>query len=101
MGDFFSKLFEEFGDKDKHQAAYTVRVKTGDCRNAGTDANIYIALHSKDDERTKNVKLSGSIWQDNFERGDFNTFKPKELSDKGPVLKLDVWRDLSGLNDSW
>ncbi|XP_041478568.1 polyunsaturated fatty acid 5-lipoxygenase-like [Lytechinus variegatus] len=102
MGEFLSRLLEEFGgDKDKHQAAYTVRVKTGDCRNAGTDANIYIALHSKDDERTKNVKLTGSFWQDHFERGDFNTFKPKELADKGPVLKLEVWRDLSGFNDSW
>ncbi|XP_071487669.1 polyunsaturated fatty acid 5-lipoxygenase-like [Diadema antillarum] len=99
MGEFLSKLREDIEGEQK--TPFTIRVKTGDCRGAGTDANIFIALHGAQETRTKNVQLSGAFWQDNFERGQFNTFNPKELVDSGPVMKLEVWRDNSSLFNSW
>ncbi|KAH3764217.1 hypothetical protein Pelo_3920 [Pelomyxa schiedti] len=76
---------------------YIIEVQTGDCRGAGTDANVYIHLFGK-------LGDSGVYWlpgkRKSFERSskDMFVFECYEL---GPLLSMRVGHDSKGLNSAW
>uniref|UniRef100_A0A4W3HXD2 Lipoxygenase homology PLAT domains 1 n=1 Tax=Callorhinchus milii TaxID=7868 RepID=A0A4W3HXD2_CALMI len=68
---------------------YTVRVKTGDKKNAGTDSNIFINLYGEhDDTGVVNLK-SSKMNKNKFERGQVDEFIV-EAVDLGPLRKIRV-----------
>ena len=77
---------------------------TGDKRNAGTDAKVYVILHGchKDSGLETN---SGKIWLDNkgskFRRARTNTFDVETVESLSPLSKLTVGHDNSGLGAGW
>lgn len=64
-----------------------VTVKTGDVRGAGTDSNIYCALIDEEGKRSRDIILN-CLWENNFERGDVDVFKVKEVGEIGRYLNL-------------
>uniref|UniRef100_A0AAQ5YJ88 PLAT domain-containing protein n=1 Tax=Amphiprion ocellaris TaxID=80972 RepID=A0AAQ5YJ88_AMPOC len=74
---------------------YTVRLKTGDKKYAGTDANVFMILYgTKDDTGIINLKAS-KTHKNKFERGMTDEFTV-EAVDIGPLKKLRVGHDNRG-----
>ncbi|XP_064032385.1 lipoxygenase homology domain-containing protein 1 [Pogoniulus pusillus] len=71
---------------------YTVKVKTGDKKNAGTDANVFITLYgSKDDTGIVRLKAS-KINKNKFERGKVDEFTVESV-DIGDLKKIKIGHD--------
>ncbi|KAM3842453.1 LOW QUALITY PROTEIN: lipoxygenase homology domain-containing protein 1 [Diretmus argenteus] len=74
---------------------YTMRIKTGDKKYAGTDANVFTILYgTKDDTGIINMKASKSH-KNKFERGIIDEFIV-EAVDIGPLKKLRIGHDNRG-----
>uniref|UniRef100_A0A671XMC4 Lipoxygenase homology PLAT domains 1 n=1 Tax=Sparus aurata TaxID=8175 RepID=A0A671XMC4_SPAAU len=74
---------------------YTVRIKTGDKKYAGTDANCFMTLYgTKDDTGIINLKAS-KTHRNKFERGMIDEFTV-EAVDIGPLKKLRIGHDNCG-----
>ncbi|KAM4634346.1 lipoxygenase homology domain-containing protein 1 [Polymixia lowei] len=74
---------------------YTMRIKTGDKKYAGTDANVFTILYgTKDDTGIINMKAS-KTHKNKFERGMIDEFIV-EAVDIGPLKKLRIGHDSYG-----
>ncbi|KAK7896482.1 hypothetical protein WMY93_021807 [Mugilogobius chulae] len=74
---------------------YTVRIKTGDKKYAGTDANVFLTLYgANDDTGLINLKAS-KTHKNKFERGLIDEFTV-EAVDLGPLKKIRVGHDNCG-----
>uniref|UniRef100_A0A3B4WNI6 Lipoxygenase homology PLAT domains 1 n=1 Tax=Seriola lalandi dorsalis TaxID=1841481 RepID=A0A3B4WNI6_SERLL len=74
---------------------YTLRIKTGDKKYAGTDANVFMILYgTKDDTGIINLKAS-KTHKNKFERGMIDEFTV-EAVDIGPLKKLRIGHDNCG-----
>uniref|UniRef100_A0A673CI95 Lipoxygenase homology domains 1a n=1 Tax=Sphaeramia orbicularis TaxID=375764 RepID=A0A673CI95_9TELE len=74
---------------------YTVRIKTGDKKYAGTDANVFMTLcGDKDDTGIINLKAS-KTYKNKFERGCIDEFTI-EAVDIGPLKKIRIGHDNRG-----
>ncbi|KAM7368820.1 hypothetical protein PAMP_013127 [Pampus punctatissimus] len=74
---------------------YTVKIKTGDKKYAGTDANVFMMMYgAKDDTGIINLKAS-KTHKNKFERGMTDEFTV-EAVDIGPLKKLRVGHDNCG-----
>ncbi|XP_072269601.1 lipoxygenase homology domain-containing protein 1 [Pyxicephalus adspersus] len=79
---------------------YTVKVKTGDKKNAGTDANVFIILYGeKDDTGLMNLKASKTN-KNKFERGQTDVFTV-EAVDIGSLKKIKIGHDNKGPSAGW
>ncbi|XP_076446963.1 allene oxide synthase-lipoxygenase protein-like [Babylonia areolata] len=84
---------------------YTVYIRTGDRKNAGTDANVRIVLHDDKGHRSDQIVLDNFLRND-FERGALDQFEvPKNklnaVERLGKIVKIEFWRDDSGLGSDW
>uniref|UniRef100_A0A3P8UHJ0 Lipoxygenase homology PLAT domains 1 n=1 Tax=Cynoglossus semilaevis TaxID=244447 RepID=A0A3P8UHJ0_CYNSE len=74
---------------------YTVQVKTGDKKYAGTDANVFMILYgTKDDTGIINLRAS-KTHKNKFERGMIDEFTV-EAVDLGPLKKLRIGHNNCG-----
>uniref|UniRef100_A0A4W6C1W7 Lipoxygenase homology PLAT domains 1 n=1 Tax=Lates calcarifer TaxID=8187 RepID=A0A4W6C1W7_LATCA len=74
---------------------YTVRIKTGEKKYAGTDANVFMILYgTKDDTGIINLKAS-KTHKNKFERGMIDEFTVESV-DMGPLKKLRIGHDNCG-----
>uniref|UniRef100_A0A667Z1M9 Lipoxygenase homology PLAT domains 1 n=1 Tax=Myripristis murdjan TaxID=586833 RepID=A0A667Z1M9_9TELE len=74
---------------------YTLRIKTGDRKYSGTDANVFTILYgTKDDTGIINLKAS-KTHKNKFERGMIDEFTV-EAVDIGPLKRLRIGHDNSG-----
>ncbi|KGL83888.1 Lipoxygenase homology domain-containing protein 1, partial [Tinamus guttatus] len=79
---------------------YIVKVKTGDKKNAGTDANVFIILYgSKDDTGIISLKASKSN-KNKFERGKVDEFTVESV-DIGDLKKIKIGHDNKGSSTGW
>uniref|UniRef100_A0A663ND18 Lipoxygenase homology domains 1 n=1 Tax=Athene cunicularia TaxID=194338 RepID=A0A663ND18_ATHCN len=79
---------------------YNVKVKTGDKKNAGTDANVFITLYgSKDDTGMASLK-SSKINKNKFERGKVDDFTVESV-DIGDLKKIKIGHDNKGNSTGW
>ncbi|XP_034956813.2 lipoxygenase homology domain-containing protein 1 [Zootoca vivipara] len=76
---------------------YEVCVVTGDVRNAGTNANVFMQIYG---ELGKTEVLILRNRSNNYERGASETFKV-EAADVGKVYKIRIGHDGSGIGDGW
>lgn len=80
---------------------FTVKVKTGDRHNAGTDANVFIRLTDERGKVSPSIKLDNPDVND-FERGKTNTFNVVVEDDSfGSPVKLNISHDDSGEHSGW
>lgn len=80
---------------------FTIIVKTGDRKGAGTDANVVIALYDEEGRRSNDLYLD-SFLRDDFESGGRDRFlKISGVVDFGTVSHIELWRDSKGLFDDW
>uniref|UniRef100_A0A803YK55 Lipoxygenase homology PLAT domains 1 n=1 Tax=Meleagris gallopavo TaxID=9103 RepID=A0A803YK55_MELGA len=79
---------------------YIVKVKTGDKKNAGTDANVFITLYgSKDDTGIVSLKAS-KLNKNKFERGKIDEFTVESV-DIGDLKKIKIGHDNAGNSNGW
>ncbi|XP_059360394.1 lipoxygenase homology domain-containing protein 1-like [Carassius carassius] len=79
---------------------YTLRIKTGEKKHAGTDANIFAILYGEnDDTGFINLKASKSH-KNKFEKGMIDEFIV-EAVDLGELQKLRIGHDNSGGSAGW
>ncbi|XP_041436582.1 lipoxygenase homology domain-containing protein 1 [Xenopus laevis] len=79
---------------------YTVKIKTGEKKNSGTDANVFLILFGeKDDTGFMNLKASKTN-KNKFERGQIDVFTV-EAVDIGPLTKLKIGHDNEGTSAGW
>ncbi|KAK6172838.1 hypothetical protein SNE40_016418 [Patella caerulea] len=92
MGACFSRI----------RSDYVVYVRTGDRRNAGTDANVTIILHDDVGHSTGEITLDNFLRND-FERGKQDKFDvPRsKLRPLGKITKIEFWRDDAGIGSDW
>ncbi|XP_062984875.1 lipoxygenase homology domain-containing protein 1 [Elgaria multicarinata webbii] len=76
---------------------YEVNVETGDVRNAGTNANIFMQIYG---ELGKTEVLILQNRSNNYERGASETFKIEAL-EVGKVYKIRIGHDGKGIGDGW
>ena len=79
------------------EVTYKVRVKTGDRRGAGTDANVLIEIYG-DKGKSGEKKLDNKL--NNFERNKEDLFGITCV-DVGTISKIRIRHDNSGFGSSW
>ena len=79
-------------------------VRTADQKGKGTDANVFVKLHGKNQRKSKAIPLT-SRFRNNFERGQTDNFPIKLVADDGELLgnveEIELWRDDFGLGSEW
>nr|XP_019954598.1 PREDICTED: lipoxygenase homology domain-containing protein 1-like [Paralichthys olivaceus] len=79
---------------------YTIKVKTGEKKYAGTDANVYAILFGENDD-TGIVNLKAcKTYKNKFEKGMINEFTV-EAVDLGDLEKLRIGHNNSGGSSGW
>ncbi|MGH0156164.1 UNVERIFIED_CONTAM: hypothetical protein FKN15_047648 [Acipenser sinensis] len=87
-------------EQKAQSTTYTVTVKTGDKKYAGTDANVFITLYGdKDDTGIVNLKAS-KTYKNKFERGQIDEFTV-EAVDIGMLKKIRIGHDCLGNSSGW
>ncbi|XP_052793619.1 allene oxide synthase-lipoxygenase protein-like isoform X2 [Mya arenaria] len=84
-------------------AKFVIYVRTGDKKNAGTDANVKIRLHDTHGTHTEDLTLD-NFFRNDFESGRLDVFPIKDLKVKGfdgHVSMVEFWRDNAGLGADW
>lgn len=79
---------------------YTVHVKTGDKKFAGTDANVFIILYDSGGNKTQEFHLD-KFFRDDFERGQLDDFVLEANVDLKNISMIELWRDDYGFGDEW
>lgn len=79
---------------------YEVKIKTGDKKGAGTDANVTLVLLGNDGKVTKPAALANWLWND-FERGQLDVFGIQDDTDISEVLEIKIRRDKAGIFSDW
>uniref|UniRef100_A0A3P9N0R2 Lipoxygenase homology PLAT domains 1 n=1 Tax=Poecilia reticulata TaxID=8081 RepID=A0A3P9N0R2_POERE len=82
------------GLEQKMSTTYAVRIKTGDKKYAGTDANVFMTLFGTKDDTIITLKAS-KTHRNKFERGMIDEFTV-EAVDLGPLRKLRIGHDNCG-----
>ncbi|XP_075875519.1 lipoxygenase homology domain-containing protein 1 [Nelusetta ayraudi] len=79
---------------------YTVKIKTGEKKSAGTDANVFIVLFGENDD-TGIINLKAcKYYRNKFEQGMVNEFTV-EAVDLGELEKLRIGHDNLGGSSGW
>lgn len=94
-----AKISEEHRDPREEGIPYTVRVKTGDARDAGTSANVFVRFLGNHGEQTRSVQLELKQ-RSRFEPGKTETFSLQER-DVGDLEAVQIEHDGETLADSW
>ncbi|XP_075826920.1 lipoxygenase homology domain-containing protein 1 isoform X3 [Microtus pennsylvanicus] len=85
--------------KDK-STTFSVTVKTGDKKNAGTDANVFITLFGTQDDNGITLLKSSKTNSDKFERDSIEIFTVETL-DLGDLWKVRIGHDNTGKAPGW
>ena len=81
-------------------ADYTIKVRTGDRKRAGTDANIRIMLHDGNGNKTDKMRLH-HVFKNDFECGQIDTFLMPKQRNLESIEKIELWRDNFGFGSRW
>ncbi|XP_048219316.1 lipoxygenase homology domain-containing protein 1 isoform X2 [Perognathus longimembris pacificus] len=85
--------------KDK-STTFSVTIKTGDKKNAGTDANVFITLFGTQDDTGMTLLKSSKTNSDKFERDSIDIFTVETL-DLGDLWRVRIGHDNTGKAPGW
>ncbi|XP_032741568.1 lipoxygenase homology domain-containing protein 1 isoform X1 [Rattus rattus] len=85
--------------KDK-STTFSVTIKTGDKKNAGTDANVFITFFGTKDNNGMTLLKSSKTNSDKFERDSIEIFTVETL-DLGDLWKVRIGHDNTGKAPGW
>ncbi|XP_060028313.1 lipoxygenase homology domain-containing protein 1 [Erinaceus europaeus] len=85
--------------KDK-STTFSVTIKTGDKKNAGTDANVFITLFGTQDDTGMTLLKSSKTNSDKFERDSIEIFTVETLN-LGDLWKVRIGHDNTGKAPGW
>ncbi len=76
--------------------SYIITTYTGDKRNAGTDARVYILMHGKNSTSSQIFLGDGK-----FEKQSVDRFIADTSAEFSPLTALDIGHDNSGMSSGW
>ncbi|KAK3100682.1 hypothetical protein FSP39_023741 [Pinctada imbricata] len=80
---------------------FMIYVRTGDLKNAGTDANVKMTLYDDVGRETRDLELD-NFFKNDFEAGANDSFPFKKIPNFGnKVTKIKFWRDNAGIASDW
>uniref|UniRef100_A0A3Q2WL46 Lipoxygenase homology PLAT domains 1b n=1 Tax=Haplochromis burtoni TaxID=8153 RepID=A0A3Q2WL46_HAPBU len=82
------------GLEQKMSTTYTLKIKTGEKKYAGTDSNVFAILFGENDDTIINLKACKN-YKNKFEQGMINEFTV-EAVDLGDLVKVRIGHDNSG-----
>ncbi|KAM9225590.1 lipoxygenase homology domain-containing protein 1 isoform 3-T3 [Dugong dugon] len=85
--------------KDK-STTFSVTIKTGDKKNAGTDANVFVTLFGTQDNTGMTLLKSSKTNSDKFERNSIEIFTVETLN-LGDLWKVRIGHDNTGKAPGW
>ncbi|KAM4841551.1 lipoxygenase homology domain-containing protein 1 isoform 3-T3 [Thomomys bottae] len=85
--------------KDK-STTFSVTIKTGDKKNAGTDANVFITLFGTQDDTGMTLLKSSKTNSNKFERDSIEIFTVEAL-DLGDLWRVRIGHDNTGKAPGW
>ena len=94
------KGWKTFSNDPADSAQYRLTVKTGNSKNAGTDANIYVKLIGAKGE-TAEREISELYNGNAFEKGTTHTVTATFDRNIGTVQKIKIRNDMSGVAAGW
>jgi len=80
--------------------SYNVKVKTGDVRNAGTDADVSLKIFGSRGDTGVKVLRSSDNHTNKFERGKVDEFKI-ECQDIGKIERIQIGHNGKGVGSGW
>jgi len=86
--------------EDSYRIKYTVKVKTSQAKNAGTDAGVYIQLFGTNGRSTSLQRIDQK-YHDDFEKGATDTYTVYADADLGEVNKINLEHDNTGSGPWW
>lgn len=84
----------------EQKTEYVVRVRTGDRKRAGTDANIRIIFYDHHGNKTDKIRLH-HVFKNDFECGKTDEFVIQKQPNLEKIEKIELWRDNFGLGSRW
>ena len=93
-------IFQRGDSRYSSDTDIVVKVKTGDKKGAGTDANVKIAFVNEKGVLSDSYKLD-VLWRNDFEAGSLDDFEIKKIPNFGHIVAIEIWRDTAGLLDDW
>lgn len=78
---------------------YEIQILTSDKEDAGTDANVFVALMGANGRKTLEIKLDND--EDNFERNKLDLFRLPPMEDLGNIAEITLRNDNSGKKKGW
>ncbi|XP_060092590.1 lipoxygenase homology domain-containing protein 1 [Heteronotia binoei] len=87
-------------EQKAQSTTFTVTVKTGDKKHAGTDANVFIVLYGTKDDTGTIYLMASKTNKNKFERGKVDVFTV-ECVDLGDLKKIKIGHDNSGKASGW
>lgn len=94
--EFFASTSSQYLDK----TTYNVKVKTGDVRNAGTDARVTLKIFGKNGDTGDRALKSSLTNKNKFERGRLDEFV-LEADDIGKIEKIKIGQNGKGPASGW
>lgn len=94
-----STIAEDSRDSTEEGIPYTVKVKTGEARDAGTSANVFIRLTGTEGRQTPRIPLELKQ-RSRFKPGTVETFSLQEV-DIGDLETVQIEHDGETLADGW
>lgn len=85
---------------DDNKVDYIVRVRTGDRKRAGTDANIRVIFHDNHGNKTDKIRLH-NVFKNDFECGQLDEFVISKQTNLEVIDKIELWRDNFGFGSRW
>jgi hypothetical protein len=90
---------EESRGSTEEGIPYTVKIKTGEAKDAGTSANVFIRFVGRKGRKTRMIPLE-LMQRQRFEPGKVETFSLQE-PDIGALESVEIEHDGETLADSW
>ena len=93
---------EDDDDEPKGPVTYTLVVRTGDVKWAGTNANVHVVLYGeKGDTGKRQLSHDSKAFASDFERNAVDTFSIEAEQTLGRLTKLRVGHDGTGFGAGW
>lgn len=94
------ELFANGGLQYLDTTTYNIKIKTGDARNSGTDAKVFLKIYGEKGDTGKRTLKKSDNTSDAFERGRLDEFKI-EADDIGRIEKILIGHDGKGPGSGW
>ena len=82
-----ARMTQATRQRPTQKCVYSIRVRTSDVRNAGTDANVYVHIFGREADTGRLPLVASKTHKDKFERGNVDVFDIEAI-DVGQIERI-------------